>query len=199
MLIQLRYFGTLIFILTLVMVTDVGAQSSPSRFSAGAMLMAGKGTMGNGLSDAPDRDMTFIPIGLFAGVNFKKFRVGLNYEYMMANQNTDPKDVANTNTSGIGTSIGTRLEYYSGVQSFGLVYRASTNYTLEKQTFSGVNATYKGSGFSLQYTRQIKNKIGFVIDYTTEEFTESLATANIKYNRFAIGLIFSNFTGSRGR
>ena len=188
-------FLVLFFTLTFFISTAVFAQSQPPRFSAGAMLMAGKGKMGNGLADAPNRDMTYIPVGLFAGVNFKKFRLGLNYEYMMSSQTTNPTEVANTNVSGTGTSIGARLEYYDGKQSIGAVYRAATTYTLEKQTVAGVSATYKGSGFSVQYTRQIKNKFGFVIDYTSETFNESLATAPIKWDRIAIGIVFSNFLG----
>ena len=100
------YILILFFTLTCFMSSDIFAQSRPSRFSAGAMLMAGKGKMGNGLTDAPNRDMTYIPVGLFAGVNFKKFRLGLNYEDMMSSQNTNPTEVANTNVSGTGTSIG---------------------------------------------------------------------------------------------
>jgi len=79
------------------------------------------------------------------------------------------------------------------------VYRASTSYTLEKQTAAGVSATYKGSGFSIQYTRQIKKRFGFVIDYTTETFNDSLASGNIKWDRIGLGIVFSNFAGSSGR
>lgn len=200
MLKKLHYLVTILFVLSCLVTTEAFAQSQPGRFSAGAMLMAGKGKMGNGLADAPDRDMTYIPVGLFAGVNFKKFRLGLNYEYMMSSQNTDPVEVANTNTSGTGNSIGLRLEYYDGKNAFGAVYHASTTYTLEKQTAAGVSATYKGTGFSVQYMRQIKNRFGFVIDYTTGEFTDSLASGNIKWDRIGLGIVFSNFAGTgRGR
>lgn len=200
MLKKLHYLVTILFVLCCLVATEAFAQSQPPRFSAGAMLMAGKGKMGNGLADAPERDMTYIPVGLFAGVNFKKFRVGLNYEYMMSSQNTDPVEVANTNTSGTGNSIGLRLEYYDGKNAIGAVYHASTTYTLEKQTAAGVSATYKGTGISVQYMRQIKNRFGFVIDYTTGEFTDSLASGNIKWDRIGLGIVFSNFAGTgRGR
>lgn len=200
MLKKLHYLVTILFVLSCLVTTEAFAQSQPPRFSAGAMLMAGKGKMGNGLADAPERDMTYIPVALFAGVNMKKFRLGLNYEYMMSSQNTDPAEVANTNTSGTGNSIGLRLEYYDGKNAFGAVYHASTTYTLEKQTAAGVSATYKGTGMSVQYMRQLKNRIGFVIDYTTGEFNDSLASGNIKWNRIGLGIVFSNFAGTgRGR
>jgi hypothetical protein len=200
MLKKLHYLVTILFVLSCLVTTEALAKSQPPKFSAGAMLLAGKGKMGNGLADAPERDMTYIPVGLFAGVNFKKFRLGLNYEYMMSNQNTDPVQVANTNTSGTGTSIGARLEYYDGKQSIGAVYRASSTYNLEKQTVAGENATYTGSGFSLQYTRQIKKRFGFVIDYTTETFTDSLVSGNVKWDRIGLGIVFTNFAGTgRGR
>lgn len=202
---KLHYFTIIMFsVLSLLTAEQSFAQrssggSGASKFSLGVMALAGKGTMGNGLSDAPDRDMMFFPVAFFAGYNIKKFRLGVNYEYMMGNQTTTPADVANTNVSGTGSSLGVRLEYYDGVQGIGAVYRASTSYNLEKQTVAGTSATYKGSsGFSIQYMRQIKNRFGFVIDYTSEEFSESLTTANIKWNRIGLGIVFANFT-ARGR
>jgi hypothetical protein len=166
------------------------------KFSFGAMLLMGTGKMGNGLTDAPDRDMIFTPVGLFAGVNIKKFRLGLNYEYMIAGQTAEPATVGNTNVSGTGTAPGVRLEYYDGKNSFGLVYRLSDTYNLDKITFAGSKATYKGTGgITVQFTRQLKNKIGFVIDYTTETFSDSLTTGNVKWNRIGAGIIFSNFAG----
>ncbi len=168
--------------------------------SYGVNAMVGQGKMGNGLDNAPDRDMMFIPVSFFAGYNIRWFRLGLNYEYMMGNQTTDPVEVANTNTTGSGSSMGIRLEYYDMKQSFGAVYRMSTNYNLEKQTLAGTTATYKAtSGFSIQYMRQIRNNWGFIVDYTTEEFTESLSNGNIKWNRIGLGIVFSNFAPSRGR
>ena len=110
------------------------------KFSAGAMVLFGQGKMGNGLSttgNAADRDMLYTPIGLFAGFNLKKFRIGLNYEYMIVGQTTEPATVSNTNISGTGTSPGVRLEYYDGKNSFGLVYRLSDEYKLDKVTFAG--------------------------------------------------------------
>ncbi len=171
---------------------------SGSKFSFGLIAIGGTGKMGNGLSDAPDRDMLYTPIGLFAGFNLKKFRIGLNYEYMLVGQTAEPSSVANTNLSGTGTSPGLRLEYYDGKNAFGIVYRISDTYKLDKVTFAGSSATYKGSGgISVQYMRQVKNKIGIVLDYTTETFSDSLSTGNIKWNRMGLGIVFSNFSGGR--
>lgn len=188
----------LVFCLIILSSLPTLAQSSGSKFSAGAMLMMGTGKMGNGLADAPDRDMLYTPIDLFLGVNIKKFRLGLNYEYMIAGQTAEPASVGNTNVSGTGTAPGVRLEYYNGKTSFGLVYRLSNDYKLDKVTFAGSSANYKAAGgFSIQFTRQLKNKIGLVIDYTTEEFTDSLTTGNVKWNRIGAGVVFSNFSGGR--
>lgn len=168
-------------------------------FSVGIAAMATSGKMGNGLTDAPDRDMIFYPVAVFTGFNMKKVRLGLNYEYMIGNQTTDPSSVANTNTGGKGSSLGVRLEYYDGIQSFGAVYRASSDYALEKKTVTGASVNYKGSGgYSIQYMRKIKNRFGFVIDYTSEEFKDSLSTKNIKWNRVGLGIVFANFGGQRG-
>lgn len=174
-----------------------GGSSGSPKFTVGAMVLMGSGKMGNGLADAPDRDMLYTPVGLFLGYNIKKFRLGLNYEYMIAGQTTEPAEVAGTNVSGTATTPGIRLEYYDGKNSFGAVYRLSTEYKLDKVTFAGSAANnYKASGgFSVQYMRQIKNKIGVVIDYTTEEFTDSLTTGNVKWNRVGAGIVFSNFAG----
>ncbi len=82
-----------------------------SKFSAGAMVST--------------------PIELFAGVNFKKFRLGLNYKNNMSGQSADPATITGQqNLSGKGTAIGLRLEYYDGKQSGGLVYRLSDSYAL---------------------------------------------------------------------
>lgn len=193
-----QYFTTILMLFSLFITSISSAQTAPPRVSFGLAAMAGKGTMGNGLVDAPDRDMMFVPISFFAGFNIKKIRIGVNYEYMMGNQTTDPVDVANTNVTGTGSSLGARVDYYSGVQSFGIVYRASDSYSLEKQTFAGTTATYKGTGLSVQYMRQLRNRFGFIIDYTTGEFKESLSTGNVKWNRVGLGIVFSNFP-AKGR
>ena len=176
----------------------------PSRFSAGVYGLFGTGKMGNGDSNAPgyamNRDMLYTPIGLFAGINFKKFRLGLNYEYMMVGQQTEPAEVANTNMSGTGAAIGLRLDYYDGKNAFGTVVRVSDTYKLDKTTFAGESAEYKagaGKGFSIQYMRRIKNKIGIIVDYTTGEFDESLTTDPVKWNRMGLGVVFSNFAGGK--
>jgi hypothetical protein len=195
----------IVFFLTIFITTISFAQSrGGSKFSAGIMAMLGTGKMGNGLSDAMDRDMLYTPIGLFAGFNIKKFRIGVNYEYMLTGQTTEPGSVGDgningTNLSGTTTAPGIRLEFYDGKQSFGLIYRLSSEHKLDKATAAGTTATYKGSGgFSIQYVRQLKNKMGLVIDYTTETFNDSLSTGNVKWNRIGLGVVFSNFTG-RGR
>jgi len=185
-----------IFLITVLLSTLSLAQSNAPRFSAGVMALFGTGKMGNGLADAPDRDMTFTPIDLFLGVNIKKFRLGLNYDYMMVGQTTDPTTVANTNVSGTGAAPGIRLEYYDGKTSAGLVYRLSNTYNLDKITFSGNKAVYTGTGgLTIQFTRQIRNKIGLVLDYTTETFSDSLTTGKVKWSRMGLGIVYSNFTG----
>ncbi len=174
------------------------AQAVP-RFSGGAMILLGQGQMGNG-ADIPDRAMMHTPIGLFGGVNFKKFRVGVNYEYNMAGQSADPAGVNGQNLSGSGSAPGVRLEYYDGKQSAGLIYRLSHDYKLDKPTQTGLTSTYKGAGgFSLQYYRQFKKRFGFVLDYTTETFKESVPalSQNVKWSRISVGIVFTNFAGSK--
>lgn len=174
----------------------------PSRFSAGVYGLFGTGKMGNGGSNDPgfalDRNMLYTSVGLFAGISLKKFRVGLNYEYMMAGQQTEPAEVANTNMSGTGGNVGLRLEYYDGTNAIGAVVHLADTYKLDKTTFAGDSAEYKGGpakGFSVQYMRRIKNKIGIILDYTTGEYNESLTTGPVKWNRMGLGIVFSNFAG----
>ena len=200
--------SSIVFFLTILLSTFSYAQrgGTSSKFSVGAMALFGTGKMGNGLigaGNAADRDMLYTSLGLFAGFNIKKFRLGLNYEYMMAGQSTDPGasgdgKLDGTNISGTATTPGVRLEYYDGKNSFGLVYRLSTDYKLDKTTLASTAATYKGSGgISVQYMRQLKNKLGIVIDYTTETFNDSLTTGNVKWNRIGLGVVFTNFSGGR--
>ncbi len=187
--------AVLVFILTSFAAELAFAQKG-GRFSVGAMALIGQGKMGNG-ADIADRAMTHTPLAVFGGVNFKKFRLGLNYEYYMAGQTVDPAEVGGQNLSGKGTAPGLRLEFYDGKQSFGLIYRLSDTYTLDKPTITGATAVYKSKGgFQVQYYRQIKKRFGFVFDYTTESFDESASTP-VKWDRISLGVVISNFTGGK--
>lgn len=169
-------------------------KSNNKTFTAGFALIGGQGKMGNDLADAPSRDLFFMPIQVFMGFRFGKFRLCAEAEYMQVSQSTDAAEVANTNTSGSGVAYGPRLDYYDGKQSFGVFYRTSDTYRLDKPDINNVNQEYKASsGYTLQYTRRLFGRLGIVLDYSQEEFTQSLTTANIKWNRAGIGIIFSNF------
>lgn len=174
---------------------DPSAQNSDSKvFSAGFSVIASKGTMGNGLTDAPDRDMYFYPAQLFIGVRLKKIRLSAMAEYMQASQITDSSEVANTNVGGTSIAFGPRLDYYNGRQSLGVFYRVSNNYQLEKVDINNNKQEYIAkSGYTIQYTHCLGGKFGLILDYTQEEFTESLSTAPVKWNRAGVGIIFSNF------
>lgn len=171
------------------------AQKSNSKvISAGFSVIGSQGKMGNGLSDAPDRDMYFYPVQLFLGFRIKRVRISAVAEYMQSSQITLASDVANTNVTGSGVAFGPRIDYYDGIQSFGVFYRSSDTYRLEKPDINNLMQEYKTkSGYTIQYTRRIKGRLGFVLDYTQEEFSESLTTAPVKWSRTGFGLIFSNF------
>ena len=165
------------------------------KFSGGLIVALGQGKMGNG-TDVPNRTMTYTPVSLFAGYNIKKFRIGGHYEYNIAAQSEDPASVINQNLSGKGSALGIRLDYYDGKQSAGLIYRLSDTFNLNKPTSSGANAVYKSKGgFQIQYYRQIQKRFGFVVDYTTETFDDSLASS-VKWDRIALGLVITNFNSS---
>ena len=169
-------------------------KSNNKIMSAGFSLIGSQGKMGNGLDDAPDRDMYFYPLQLFVGVRMGKVRLSAVAEYMQGSQITLADEVNNTNVTGSGVAFGPRLDYYDGKQSFGAFYRASHTYQLEKPDINNDMQAYKGkSGYTVQYTRQLKGRLGFVLDYTQEEFSESLDTAPVKWNRAGFGLIYSNF------
>jgi|GEM_PF-5233721 len=183
----LKIFFTLILLFS-------SASFAQSKFSAGAMMLFGTGSMGNS-TDALSRSMMYTPVVLFAGYNIKKFRIGLNYEYNLAGQTADPSEFSNQNLSGSGSATGLRLEFYNGKQSAGLIYRLSEKYVLTKPTAQGKTSDYDGtSGFGFQYVIRIKNKIGFVIDYTTGSLKSPLSnTADLKWDRVSLGLVFTNF------
>ena len=176
-------------------------KSNNKVMSAGFSVIGAQGSMGNGLADAPDRDMYFYPVQLFVGLRMSKIRLSVVAEYMQGSQITLASEVADTNVTGSGISYGPRLDYYDGVQSFGVFYRMSDTYSLEKPDINASTQEYKAtSGYTIQYTRRLKGRLGFVLDYTQEEFSESLDTGPVKWNRAGFGLIFSNFdTSSSGR
>ena len=178
-----------------------GGGSNFGKPTVGAMMLFGSGQMGNDV-DVPNRGMLYTPIAVFAGINYKKLRVAINYEYNVVGQTEDPAGVLNQNIGGKGSAVGLRLEYYDGKQAFGLIYRASEKYTLDKATISGQTSEYDGTGgYGIQYYRQLKNRIGIVVDYTTGTLKSSAAVANsgdINWNRASIGLVFTNFAGGSG-
>ena len=184
-------------ILILLSVLLSGAAFAQSKVSVGAMLLFGTGKMGNN-TDVLDRSMVYTPIALFAGYNIKKFRLGINYEYNLAGQSEDPANLGNQNVGGKGTAMGLRFDYYDGKQSAGLIYHMSEKYTLDKPTILGTTADYDGkSGFSFQYYRRLKKKVGIVLDYTMVELKSSAGnTADIKFNRIGLGIVFTNFPGN---
>lgn len=174
---------------------DPSAQKSNSKvISAGFSVIGAKGKMGNGLADAPDRDMYFYPAQLFIGIRLWKIRLSAMAEYMQGSQITMASEVANTNVTGTGIAFGPRLDYYNGRQSLGVFYRTSNTYQLEKTDINNNKQEYIAEGgYTVQYTHCLGGKFGLVLDYTQEEFTESLDTAPVKWNRAGLGFVFSNF------
>lgn len=169
-------------------------KSNNKAVSAGFSIIGAQGKMGNGLDDAPDRDMYFMPVQLFLGFRIMRIRIAAAAEYMQASQITQAAEVGNTNVTGTGISFGPRIDYYDGKQSFGGIYRTSTIYQLEKPDINNTMQEYKATtGFTVQYTRRLSGRLGVVLDYSEEEFSDSLATAPIKWNRAGIGLTYSNF------
>ncbi|AZZ37599.1 hypothetical protein CIK05_12615 [Bdellovibrio sp. qaytius] len=174
-------------------------KSNNKIMSAGFSIVGAQGTMGNDLADAPMRDMYFYPVQLFVGVRISKIRLAVAAEYMQGSQITLASEVANTNVTGTGISFGPRIDYYDGVQSFGVFYRSSDTYRLEKPDVNAALQEYKSTaGYTVQYTRRIKGRLGFVLDYTQEEFSESLTTGPVKWSRTGFGLIYSNFDTAGG-
>jgi hypothetical protein len=174
-----------------------GASVNPS---VGAMMLFGSGQMGND-TDVKSRNMLSTPVAVFAGFNIKKFRVGINYEYNLVGQSDDPASFSNQNIGGKGSAAGLRLEYYNGTTAFGLIYRLSEKYTLDKATLAGTTSEYEGtSGYGIQFYRQIKSKIGIVLDYSMGTLKSSQNKSNdLNWNRTSLGLVFTNFSGSGKR
>lgn len=168
--------------------------------SIGAMVLFGTGKMGN-TTDVLERSMIYTPVSLFVGFYLKKIRLALNYEYNLVGQSDDPASYSNQNIGGKGSSIGARIGYYDGKNAFDVIYRASEKYTLDKPTLAGTVADYDGkSGYTIQFYRQIKKRVGFVIDYTSMDMKSNGANSDdIKWNRIGIGLVLTNFANSGRR
>ncbi|MGZ3689856.1 MAG: hypothetical protein ACXVAX_00045 [Pseudobdellovibrio sp.] len=184
------------------MASAAGASSSGGgvKPSIGAMVLFGPGKMGND-SDVLSRNMIYTPVDIFAGFNIKKLRLGINYEYLIVGQSDDPASYSNQNIGGKGSSAGLRFDYYNGSTSFGIIYHLSDKYTLDKPTLSGATSEYDiKSGLGVQFYTQIKKRIGLVVDYSMGEYKSTAANSNdIKWDRTAIGLVFTNFANSGGK
>jgi hypothetical protein len=171
--------------------------------SVGAAVMFGQGQMGND-TDVLKRNMIHTPISVFGGFNIQKVRVGLNYEYELVGQSADPADFSNQNIGGKFNAPGVKLDWFDGKTSFGIVMRMGDKFTLDKPTATGSVSEYESkSAFSVQFTRQIKDKIGIVLDFSSGEMKSVASNSDdISWNRAAIGIVFSNYKGgsrSRGR
>lgn len=168
--------------------------------SIGASVLFGMGKMGND-TDVLKRSMIHTPVSIFAGFNWKRLRFAVNYEYNLIGQSDDPASYSNQNIGGKGSSVGPRLGYYDGKQAFEVIYRASEKFTLDKPTLAGTVAEYEGKGgYSVQYYRQLKKRVGLVLDYTSMELKSPQGNSNdIKWDRVALGLVLTNFEGSGRR
>lgn len=192
-------FRRTLLILILALPSVSLAQRS-ANLSYGIMALFGSGQMGNGDINnlAPDRTMEYFPIAGFIGYNFKKLRLGLNYEYVIVNQTTSPAEVNFTNLSGKESSAGLRIEYYSGKYGFGAILKSGTSYALTKTTGDGNSSTYKAKlGYGIQFTARMRKEIGIVFDYSAAIYDESLPDADVKMNRISVGLMLSNFKGGK--
>lgn len=181
-------------ILCLVMASAPTLAAS-DKHSFGGTLQYGIGKMGNG-QDVPDRKMNYMSGSFFYGYSLKRIRVGAQVESQYVSQNDNPSDYNNQNLSGIGASLGVRLDYYDGRNSFGVVYKPAHIFRLEKSTLSGEKKTYEGnSGVSIQYMRAFSSKVGFVLEYAFETFSKSIdaPSDNVKWDRISLGLVISNF------
>lgn len=188
------------FFLTILLFffASVSQAQSNSKFTWGALLLFGTGETGN-TSDVKSRGMIHMPASAFVGYNFKKFRLATGYEYNLIGQTADPADFSGQNISGKAGAATLRFEYYDGKQSFAGIYRLADTYTLDRPTLTGGTSVYEAkSGFGVQYYRQIRKKIGFVIDFSTGEYKSvNNLTADLKWNRISLGMIFTNFVNSR--
>lgn len=188
---MVKYQIYIFFCISLV-ITSIS--QAASRFSGGAMVLFGTGSMGNSV-DVLSRSMVHTPIGLFGGINIKSFRIGFHYEFNMVGQTADPTTVNNQNIGGKASASGLRLDYYDGKQAVGVIMKMAETYTLDKPTITGDTAIYEGSSsMGIQYYRSFKKKIGFVFDYSMGQLKSSAGLSNdITYDRISLGIVFSNF------
>lgn len=163
------------------------------RFNAGIIGLFGQGKMGNAADSAPYRNMDFTTYQGFLGFRVSTYRFSVVGEYSYVAQKTEVAEVGYTNLKGQSYAYGPKIEYYDGRQSFGVFYRYNSNYHLYKLDLN-YNEQYYSSktGYNIQYTRRLKNKLGFVIDYAREEYGQSLPD-KVTWDRLSIGFIFSNF------
>jgi hypothetical protein len=194
-----KYTKILIALLFLALPSLTHAQKSGT-WSLGAMALFGTGKMGNGdLNNlAPERTMEYFPMSVFIARHWNRLRLGLNYEYVIANQATSPSEVNFTNLTGKESSVGLRADWYNGKFGAGVILKASPKYTLTKTTGDGNSSSYTATyGLGVQMMLQARKEIGIVVDYSTTTYNESLPDSDVTMNRVSLGLVFSNFKGGR--
>lgn len=163
------------------------------RYNYGASMLFGQGQMGNNTTIAPYRDMDYTTVQGFLGFRISHFRFSVVGEYSYVIQTTNVVEVANTNLKGQSFAYGPKFEFYDGQQAIGFIYRLRSTYDLKKVDINYEKQQYNSTtGFNIQYTRRIKGKVGFVIDYAREEYGRSLPD-RISWDRLSIGITYSNF------
>lgn len=163
------------------------------RYNYGILSAFGQGQMGNDTAIAPDRNMDFTFYQAFLGFRLSNYRFSAVAEYAYVIQTTHVEDVANTNLKGQNFAYGPKFEYYDGKQSIGFIYRLKSTYDLKKLDVNNNKHYYSSqTGFNIQYTRRVKDNLGFAIDYAREEYGHSLPD-KVKWDRLSIGIVFSNF------
>lgn len=174
--------------------TPMFSSSSVYRYNYGILMMTGQGYMGNGLATAPYRKMGTAQVQAFLGFRYNYFRYSVTAEYANVVQLTEPAEVGNTNMAGVSFSYGPKIEYYTGSQSIGVVYRLKSVYDLRKLDINNNKQYYASEhSFEFQYTQRVYNKLGIAIGLAQERFDQSLTDGSVKWDRLSIGVIFSNF------
>lgn len=157
------------------------------------------GKMGDG-AGITDRDTLHFPLNVGLGMRFKNFNIGAFYEYAKVSQMESPDNYSGQNLNGSQSGYGVFMQFMNQNWMAGLDYHLASNYKFDQPNVLGEPVAYKGSGFSIQIARRVKNKFGIFAEFGQDNYTESETQAldpNVKSVRYGIGIIFSNAWGGR--
>ena len=166
-------------------------------FSGGADW--GLGSMKNSTTSIKSRTMNTFEFHALPGYSFMGFLVGLDMNYRLVGQNTDPATVGGTNLKGNGYLLGLGGEYSLGMLTFSAAIDFIGKHKQGLNTTAGDESSYKkplgfklGAGYRIAPMIDVDALISLT-SYSTNELAGAdvdISSNKVTHLNFALGMSY---------